>query len=196
MLIALAPGVATAHTTPLTLAEVLQSSARTAPQIVESLAKVRQAQGKGMSADGAFDTVFDIDGRSREAGYYDGAAIESSVKRPFDNNGGYYYGGYRSSRGAFPIYEDKSYTDRGGKVKVGALYALLRDRVVDKRRSRSSVASSDINVAQYEAEMVAIGVQRPALDAYQSWVAAGLKLPHTTTCCNWPSNAATPFPGR
>ncbi len=80
-----------AHTTPLTLAEVLQSSARTARQIVESLAKVRQAQGKEMSADGAFDTVFDIDGRSREAGYYDGAAIESSVKRPFDNNGGYYY---------------------------------------------------------------------------------------------------------
>ncbi|AOD14683.1 TolC family protein [Xanthomonas fragariae] len=176
LLIALAPGVALAHTTPLTLAEVLQSSARTAPQIVESLAKVRQAQGKGMSANGAFDTVFDIDARSREAGYYDGAAIESSIKRPFDNNGGYYYGGYRSSRGAFPVYEDKSYTDRGGEVKVGALYALLRDRVVDERRSRRSVASSDINVAQYEAEMVAIGVQRRAVDAYQSWVAAGLKL--------------------
>ncbi|MBD4922260.1 multidrug transporter, partial [Xanthomonas citri pv. citri] len=79
-----------------------------------ALAKVRQAEGKGISADGAFDTVFDLDGRSREAGYYDGSTIESTVKRPFDDNGGYYYGGYRSSRGAFPVYEDKSYTDRGG----------------------------------------------------------------------------------
>lgn len=120
--------------------------------------------------------MFDIDGRSREAGYYDGSSIESTVKRPFEENGGYYYGGYRSSRGSFPVYEDKSYTDRGGEVKVGALYALLRDRVVDERRTRRSVASGDIDVAQYEAEMVAIGVQRRAVDAYQSWVAAGLKL--------------------
>ncbi|CAD7379828.1 TolC family protein [Xanthomonas arboricola] len=176
LLIALAPGVVAAQTTPLTLDEVLRSSARSSPQIVEALAKVRQAEGKGISADGAFDTVFDLDGRSREAGYYDGSTIESTVKRPFDDNGGYYYGGYRSSRGAFPVYEDKSYTDRGGEVKVGALYALLRDRVVDERRTRRSVAGGDIDVAQYEAQMVAIGVQRRAVDAYQSWVAAGLKL--------------------
>ncbi|MCE4509616.1 multidrug transporter, partial [Xanthomonas hortorum pv. vitians] len=41
LLIALAPGAAAAQTTALTLDEVLQSSARSAPQIVESLAKVR-----------------------------------------------------------------------------------------------------------------------------------------------------------
>ena len=104
LLIALCPGAAFAQTAALTLDEVLQFSARSAPQIVESLAKVRQAEGKGLSANGAFDTVFDIDGRSREAGYYDGSSIESTVKRPFEENGGYYYGGYRSSRGSFPVY--------------------------------------------------------------------------------------------
>ncbi|QRD67980.1 TolC family protein [Xanthomonas citri pv. citri] len=176
LLIALCPGAAFAQAAALTLDEVLQSSARSAPQIVEALAKVRQAEGKGISADGAFDTVFDIEGRSREAGYYDGSTIETGVKRPFEENGGYYYGGYRSSRGSFPIYEDKSYTDRGGEVKVGALYALLRDRVIDERRTKRSIASTDIDVAKYEAEMVAIGVQRRAVDAYQNWVAAGLKL--------------------
>lgn len=82
LLIALCPGAAFAQAAALTLDEVLQSSARSAPQIVESLAKVRQAEGKGLSANGAFDTVFDIDGRSREAGYYDGSSIESTVKRP------------------------------------------------------------------------------------------------------------------
>ncbi|AUJ13127.1 multidrug transporter [Xanthomonas oryzae pv. oryzae] len=176
LLIALCPSAAFAQAGALTLDEVLQSSARSAPQIIEALAKVRQAEGKGISADGSFDTVFDIEGRSREAGYYDGSTIETGAKRPFEENGGYYYGGYRSSRGSFPVYEDKSYTDHGGEVKVGALYALLRDRVIDERRTKRSIANTDIDVAKYEAEMVAIGVQRRAVDAYQNWVAAGLKL--------------------
>ena len=47
---------------PLTLDEVLRSSARSAPQIVEALARVRQAEGRSLSAEGAFDTVFDVDG--------------------------------------------------------------------------------------------------------------------------------------
>ncbi|KAB7763480.1 multidrug transporter [Xanthomonas maliensis] len=160
---------------PLTLEEVLQASARSAPQIIEALAKVRQAEGKGLQADGAFDTVFDVDGRSRAAGYYDGSVIDSRATRPFENNGGYFYGAYRNSRGGFPVYEDQAYTDRGGEVKVGALFALLRDRVVDERRTRRSVASDDIDVARYEAQMVAVGVQRRAIDAYQAWVAAGLR---------------------
>ncbi|MCF5990721.1 multidrug transporter, partial [Xanthomonas perforans] len=51
LLIALCPGAAFAQGAALTLDEVLQSSARSAPQIVEALAKVRQAEGKGISAD-------------------------------------------------------------------------------------------------------------------------------------------------
>ena len=37
---------------PLTLDEVLRSSARAAPQIVEALAKVRSAQGRALSVEG------------------------------------------------------------------------------------------------------------------------------------------------
>ncbi|RZM06345.1 MAG: TolC family protein, partial [Sphingomonas sp.] len=84
--------------------------------------------------------------------------------------------GYRASRGTFPVYEDQAYTNRLGEAKVGALFALLRDRVVDERRTRRSVAGADIDVARFEAQMVAIGVQRRAVDAYQAWVAAGLRL--------------------
>ena len=121
---------------PLTLDEVLRSSALHAPQIVEALARVRQAEGRAQAAEGAFDTVFDVDAQSRVAGYYDGTVIEGRATRPLGNNGGQLFGGYRGSRGTFPIYEDKAYTDRLGEVRVGGLFALLRDRVIDERRGR------------------------------------------------------------
>lgn len=161
---------------PLTLDEVLRASARAAPQIVEALARERAAEGRALSAAGAFDTVFEVDGRSRALGYYDGTVVAGRVTRPLTDNGGYLYGGYRVSRGDFPIYEDENYTNRLGEVKVGALYSLLRDRLVDERRTRQTLAAGDIDIARFEREAVTIGVQRRAIDAYQNWVVAGLRL--------------------
>ena len=66
---------------PLTLDQVLRSSAQNAPQIIEALAKQRQAEGKALSAEGAFDVVFDVDAQARAFGYYDGSVIEA--KAPF-----------------------------------------------------------------------------------------------------------------
>lgn len=161
---------------PLTLDEVLRASARAAPQIVEALARERAAEGRALTAAGAFDTVFEVDGRSRALGYYDGSVVAGRVTRPFAGNGGYLYGGYRVSRGDFPIYEDEYHTNRLGELKVGGLFSLLRDRLVDERRTRRTLASGDIDIARFEREAVAIGVQRRAVDAYQNWVATGLRL--------------------
>jgi outer membrane protein TolC len=161
---------------PLTLQEVLRSSARFAPQIVEQLARVRQAEGRALTADGAFDTVFDLDGRSRVLGFYDGTVLDGRVTRPLTDNGGYTYGSYRVSRGDFPIYEDQNFTNKLGELKVGALYALLRDRLIDERRTRRTLAAGDIDIARFEASAVSIGVQRRAIEAYQNWVASGLRL--------------------
>lgn len=162
--------------TPLTLDEVLRSSARSAPDIVAALARVRQAEGRALSTEGAFDTVFSVDARSRLAGYYDGSEVTGKAERPFTGNGGYFYGQYRNSRGDFPIYEDKAYTDRLGEVKIGALYALLRDRMIDARRSTAQLAGSDVDIARFETRATAIGVQARAVEAYQKWVESGLKL--------------------
>ena len=161
---------------PLTLDEVLRSSATHAPQIVEALARVRQAEGRVLAAEGAFDTVFDVDAASRVAGFYDGIYAEGRATRPLAGNGGQLYGGYRVSRGTFPIYEDRAYTDRLGELKVGGLFALLRDRAIDERRGRTAIAAGDVDVARLDREMVAIGVQARAIAAYQNWAAAGLRL--------------------
>lgn len=161
---------------PLTLGDVLRSSARTAPQIIEALARIRQAQGRALTAEGAFDLVFAAEGRSRVLGYYSGTYVEGRATRPLEENGGYTYGNYRVSRGAFPIYEDEEFTNQLGEVKIGALYALLRDRLIDERRARRTIAAQGIDVARFEAEAAVIGVQARAVQAYQAWVAAGLRL--------------------
>jgi len=168
---ALAQGVG-----PLTLDEVLRSSATHAPQIVEAFARVRQAEGRSLAAEGAFDTVFDVDAQSRVAGYYDGTYAEGRATRPLTGNGGQLYGGYRVSRGTFPTYEDKAYTSRAGELRIGGLFSLLRDRAIDERRGRTALAAADVDVARLEREMVAIGVQGRAIAAYQNWAAAGLRL--------------------
>lgn len=168
------PHVAAAQ--PLTLDEVLRSSARFAPQIVEAMAKERAAEGKALTADGAFDTVFDVDAQTRALGYYDGSRVEAKASRPFSDNGGGLYAGYRVSRGRFPVYEDRDYTNQLGELKVGAVFSLMRDRLIDERRTKQALAARDVDIARLEREMVAIGVQRRALGAYQNWVVAGLRL--------------------
>ncbi|MFD1786726.1 TolC family protein [Sphingomonas floccifaciens] len=160
----------------LTLDEVLRSSATHAPAILEAITRERQADGRRLTAEGAFDLLFEGDTQSRLLGYYDGTVAEARATRPLANNGGALYGGYRVSRGTFPVYEDKSFTNRLGEVKVGAVFSLMRDRLIDDRRGRLGLAGGDVQLARLDREMVAIGVQRRAIDAYQAWVVAGMRV--------------------
>ncbi len=168
--------MAAAAQTPLTLDEVLQSSRRHAPQILEAVAKVRQAEGKALSAEGAFDTIVKGEAETRLTGYYDGSYAGGTISRPIENWGGSLYGGYRVSRGRFPIYEDENFTNQLGEIKVGAVLSLLRDRAIDDRRGARLLARSDVDIAETERLLTAIAVQRRAIGAYNQWVAAGLRL--------------------
>lgn len=174
----LVPSVANAQASPgpLTMDEVLRSSRRFAPQVLEAIAKVRQAEGKALSAEGAFDTVVKAEAESRLSGYYDGQYAAGTITRPIENWGGSLYGGYRVSTGRFPIYEDERYTNQVGEIKVGAVLALMRDRLIDDRRFGRTNARIDIDIAEADRLLTAIGVQRRAIGAYNLWVAAGLRL--------------------
>jgi outer membrane protein TolC len=162
--------------TPLTLDEVLASSRFHAPQVLEALARVRGAEGKLLTAEGAFDTVFSAGADQRLAGFYDGGEVGAMVTRPLENFGGSVYGGYRVSRGTFPIYENENYTSEGGELKAGAVFSLLRDRMIDERRFARVQAEADIALADADRMMVAVGVQTRAIQTYNAWVVAGLRL--------------------
>lgn len=161
---------------PLTLKEVLASSAQHSPQIVEALIRVRQADARLTSARGAFDIVFDADSQVRPLGQDDGSYVEGRVTRPLETNGGGLYGGYRLSRGDLPIYEDRYFTNEAGDLILGGYFSLLRDRYIDSRRAQVAIAQRDIDIADFERQLIALGVQRRAIAAYQNWVASGQRV--------------------
>ena len=165
---------------PLMPSDVAASAARHYPEVVSALADRDGAAGALLGARGAFDTVFSVDARSRVAGFYDGQVAEAKAERYFAPDsplaGARLYGGYRLSRGDFPIYENEAFTNEGGELKVGILFSLLRDRLIDARRFGILDAELSLRQADLEVALTRIGVQRRALLSYYEWVEAGREL--------------------
>ncbi|MBC7504345.1 MAG: TolC family protein, partial [Sandarakinorhabdus sp.] len=170
------PPAAAPRAAPLLLGEVLASSRLHAPQVIEALARLRGAEARLLTAEAAFDTVFSANAETRLTGYYDGRSAETRVTVPLEKWGGYAYGGYRVSGGRFPIYEDERYTSQLGELKAGAVFALMRDRAIDERRFARVQAEAEVTLADADRVMVAIGVQARAIQAYNNWLFAGLRL--------------------
>lgn len=168
----------------LQLSEVLASSRRFAPTILEALANTRAADGRVLASEGAFDLLFTGEGFSRVAGFYDGTYVQGKAIQPLTNNGGQLEASYRVSRGDFPVYEDYSFTDRLGELKVRGVFALLRDRYIDDRRFGQRNALIERDIAGLDALLIAIGVQQRAIQAYGQWVAAGQQVRVYTSLVN------------
>jgi outer membrane protein TolC len=160
----------------LQLQDVLDSARVHYPGIVQGLAARRVAAGRLTEAAGEFDLVFAAEGFSRLGGFYDGTAVEGTVRQPLRPLGGSLYAGYKLSDGTFPVYEDERFTNTGGAVKVGLLFSLLRDRNIDERRFRQADAYLEAREADFDLLLTRIGVQQRALEAYWRWVAAGRQL--------------------
>lgn len=165
-----------AGTYPLYLHEVLTSSARFYPEILESFAKRRAAAGAVLEADGAFDLVFESDGFDRATGVWDGRYVNAGVRQNLGLLGAQLYGGYRVSGGEFPIYENEYFTNTGGELKIGVLFSLLRDRAIDQRRFDAGDARLALEQADFEVLLTQVGVQTKAFIAYFRWVWAGARL--------------------
>ncbi len=165
-----------ASTSPLGLEDVLAASRFHAPQVLEALAKVRGAEAKVLTTEGAFETLFNANADTRLTGFYSGSDIGVRVMQPLATNGGNVYAGYDLSRGSFPTYQADQFTARYGRLTAGTLFSLLRDRDVDERRFNRAMASADVVLADNDRLMVAIGVQARAIAAWNNWVIAGQRV--------------------
>ncbi|MFK7914199.1 MAG: TolC family protein [Pseudomonadales bacterium] len=175
----LAPLAGAAQTTTdqaLLLTEVLERSASYYPSIVESLSKREQAAGRLTQTEGAFDLVFAAEGFAYMGGFYNGRALTSSVTQPLGTMGAKLYSKYDLSAGDLPVYSDEYFTNKGGRLKVGIVFSLLRDRAIDERRAARMDARLAVQNAELELLMTRIGVQRNALAAYAYWYAAGRQV--------------------
>lgn len=161
---------------PLELDDVLEASATQFPAILASLAAQRSAAGRGLEAEGSFDLLFDASGFSRVTGFYDGTAVNGTMRQRVRSIGADVYAGYKISDGFFPIYEDINYTNTGGAARVGVLFALMRDRQFDRQRFDVADAELDMRKAEFDLLLTRIGVQQRAQIAYWRWVTFGRKL--------------------
>ncbi|MEL7298484.1 MAG: TolC family protein [Pseudomonadota bacterium] len=161
---------------PLTLQEVLVSSANFFPAILEAELNRAVVAGEQQIALGKFDVLFDADSYNRASGFYDGQVLTSKVTQPLRPLGAKLFGQYQISDGDFPIYEDGFFTNRGGQAKVGVVMSLLRDRDIDERRFAEQDARLALQQADLDVLLTRIGVQRKAAMAYWKWVAYGQHL--------------------
>ena len=161
---------------PLELTEVLAASRFHAPQVLEALARVRGAEGRLLTTEGAFDTLFSANVDTRPTGFFDGAEAGVRLLQPLATNGGNIYGGYDIARGSFPSSQSSNNTARYGRLTVGTLFSLLRDRDIDERRFNRAIASADVVLADNDRLLVAIGVQARAITAWNNWVIAGQRV--------------------
>jgi outer membrane protein TolC len=181
LLLALAlapPGTAAdeAGADALTAEEVLAASSTHFPGILKALAERRAAEGLVTESLGAFDLVFKGEGLSWADGFYDGNKATGEVSRALRPYGAKVYSKYSLSRGKFPIYQDEFFTNRGGDLKLGVLFSLLKDRDIDQRRFREGDSRLALEQAELDLLLTRVGVQQQALVAYWEWVAAGQQL--------------------
>lgn len=176
LLLSFATLPAYAEQTALTLDDVLESSVRYAPKILEAVQKQRRAEAKQFAARGAFDPSFEQNSLFWLNGFYNGSYVDNALVQPLQNSGGKVYGGYRSGTGSFPVYEDELITHSRGEFNVGVLFPLLRDRNFDERRFKLQDGELGIDLAQTELLLNQVQVQHDAMIAYWRWLAVGQQL--------------------
>lgn len=171
VLVMLAPCGAQAKA-PASLEALLEASLKHYPKIQEAQAKREASESAVTEAIGAFDASLDNATNLRADGYYDGNYTSSKVVKPFTDYNARVSAGYRNSRGAFPVYEDYYYTNRGGEFNIELFFSLLRDRDIDDKRLRLWNSQLEVSKAEQELLLSKIATQRAAMIAYYEWIAA------------------------
>lgn len=157
----------------LSLEDVLSLSRSYTPDIMARIADRQAASGAEQAALGQFDMTITANGTSRATGYYGGTVLEAGASQNFRSRGGKIYGKYRISDGTFPIYEDANYTNSLGEFKVGALFAMMRDKDIDANRFGLRDTKLASRQAELDVLLTKVTVQQQAGVAYWRWVMAG-----------------------
>ncbi|MDX1949112.1 MAG: TolC family protein [Rickettsiales bacterium] len=158
----------------LQLEEVLSSSIKNYPKILEAQEKIKQKQGEVLSKEGYFDLEFNQNLFSKASGFYDGRVVDSKLEKRIPEFGSKIYTGYKISDGNFPIYEDQFNTNENGEYSVGLMFSLLRDRAIDSPRFNLISSQLALQQAEFEKLFTQVTIQYKSFNAYYNWVSAGL----------------------
>ncbi|MCA9534085.1 MAG: TolC family protein [Myxococcales bacterium] len=162
---------------PLTVEQVLRSTAEHHPSVQAALANESVAEAELLRARGAFDPTLSVRGALRHGGYYELRRVDAELRAPTPWLGAEFWAGYRYGQGVdaderYPTYYSDQTLDRG-ELRAGVRVPLLRDRALDDRRAGRLRAELQVEAAGQTRALALIELERRAAAAYWSWVAAG-----------------------
>jgi outer membrane protein TolC len=157
---------------PLTMTDVVASTRLAFPSIRGAIAFQAETAGGIVESLGAFDDKLEAFNLNQPLGFYENYRTGVAIKRPLVS-GGFLYGGYRLGDGDFASWEGDLETDEGGELKLGFEIPLMRNRLIDRRRTDLGTARLRRGQADPLLFAEVIFVQSNAVDAYWKWVVAG-----------------------
>ncbi len=156
----------------LTLADVIASSYRSYPQILQARQELPIASGGLLAAYGAYDTKFQAHSLSEPTGYYENYRSGLGLARQ-TWWGGYLSAGYRIGRGFYQPWYKERQTDDAGEFKVAFAQPLLQGRAIDPQRVAIFQASIQQQAAAPLVQQTILNVSGEAVQLYWNWIAAG-----------------------
>ncbi len=161
----------------LILEEVLNSSMKYYPQVLESIYNLEESENRYKLSKGeGFDAKLKANFDKRFEGFYDGESLNVQIEKPISFLNSELYGGIRQSDGSFPSYETKAVVTDGTEAFAGISLSLLRNSLIDLRRYKVRLAREDLKQSSFELDQVRIKVQTSAIKAYWTWVIKAREL--------------------
>lgn len=157
----------------ITPEEVVGSSFKHYPQVIESVQSLEEKRNLEREALGSFDVKLKGEVDSRTTGYYNGDFYKAQIEKPFAFLNSSLYGGQRQGFGSFPDYEGKMDTFDQGEVFAGFSVSLLRNSLIDMNRYNLRFREQDVVQGKLELQQTKINVQSMALKAYWTWWVKG-----------------------
>ena len=160
----------------LSLDEVLQSAETAYPLLLATIQERAMAEGKSLSAEGAFDTKLSAKSGSNQFGFYRNRENGAEISQPLQNWGAELFGGYKRGQGNFGPWEEDVLTLSRGEWSGGLRMSLLRNRETDERRTELALARLSIELADASIDQRRLRVLEAASKSYWDWVSAGHRL--------------------
>jgi outer membrane protein TolC len=159
----------------LTLADVILSVYETYPLFEAALRERDIAAGKELAAWGEFDTGLKAYSVTNPMGFYKRYRTTALVDQPLFG-GGSLQGRYKIGRGSFNSawYDDQ--TNLGGEFALSMAVPLLKDRLIDKRRSGVFQAGLARQAVEPAVQAQWLAFVRDASQTYWYWVETGQVL--------------------
>ena len=171
-----AAAMAQAPRGPLLLEDVLQSTETSYPMLMAAIQERAMAQGKALSAEGAFDTKLSLKSDMNQFGFYKNRDGGAKIEQPLADLGGEVFGGYKRGQGNFGPWEEDLLTLSRGEWSGGVRLPLLRNRQTDQRRTDLLLARLSIELADASIQKQRLKLLETAAKFYWEWVSAGQKL--------------------